>query len=326
MHEFQSRRHVALAIFALFIIVRTVVFSSSAFAQTQARVEWKAGRLSVSAEMAPLSEIVAEVARRTGIEVQGHENLQEKASVHFSDAPLVEGLENLLSGLNYTIMNKPLCPSCPSQVRVVIFGRGASLSHDLSSPPTPRAAATSKRTGGNSTVSDINQEAAETAPPLEDIQKLRNALRDSDPNVRQDALDKLAERLPSQSVDTLQSMVKNSDYPTAVRLQALEFLSQGVHADQATVLSALGDALQDKDAEVQAFAIQTLASQGSEGIDALRQAFGAADPSVKAMIVESVGSTPEAVPLLKDASSDSDESIRDSASALLEAANAQEKN
>jgi hypothetical protein len=95
------------------------VFSSSAFAQTQAKVEWNAGRLSVSAEMAPLSEILAEVARRRGIEVQGPENLQEKAFVRFSNALLLEGLENLLSGLNYTIMNKSLCPSCASHVETV---------------------------------------------------------------------------------------------------------------------------------------------------------------------------------------------------------------
>lgn len=116
MNESRSPRHVVLPILALFIIVRTVVFSSAAFSQTQAKVEWNRGRLSVSAEMAPLSEILSEVARRTGIEVQGHENLQENAFVHFSSAPLLEGPESLLSGLNYTIMNKPLCPSCASHV------------------------------------------------------------------------------------------------------------------------------------------------------------------------------------------------------------------
>jgi HEAT repeat protein len=207
---------------------------------------------------------------------------------------------------------------------VVVFGPGANLPHGFSSVPARRAAVESnQRTEVDYAGSDKNSEATKTtAPDQEDEQAFRNALLDSDPDVRTVALDKLAERPGSETVDTLLSAARSND-PT-LRRHGLELLSQSAEADHATVLLVLGDAAKDKDPEVQAVAVQALVSQGGpDAIELLRQAFGAADPSVKALMLENLGSTPAAIPLLQQASSDSDESIRRSASVLLQEATQQ---
>jgi HEAT repeat protein len=181
---------------------------------------------------------------------------------------------------------------------------------------------------GNGTVvedtgSDKNKEAKAIAAADEDEQALRKALLDPDPAVQAEALQKLAERPGSEALDALLSAARSKD-PT-LRLQGLELLSQSTKADRETVLSVLGEALQDKDPDVREFTVQTLVTEGgSDGIDLLRQAFHDADVSLKTMIVESVGSTPDAVPILEEASSDSDESISTTASALLQEAKQQE--
>jgi hypothetical protein len=314
-------RSLALSAFALCLALRVLVCPPSAFAQ-KINVEWKNQRLSVSAREVPLSEILSEISRQTGIEVGGLEELHGKVVEDFSSLPLREGLEKLLSGRNYAIINKPSCPNCASQVWVVVFGRGDGLPPDFSFTPMRRDAASGNRTVED-TGSDKNKEAKAIAAGDEDEQALRKALLDPDPAVQAEALQKLAERPGSEALDDLLSAARSKD-PT-LRLQGLELLSQSTKADRETVLSVLGEALQDKDPDVQEFTVQTLVTEGgSDGIDLLRRAFHDADVSLKTMIVESVGSTPDAVPLLEEASSDSDESVSTSAAALLEEAKQQE--
>jgi HEAT repeats len=315
-------RSLALWAFALCLVLRILVCPPSAFAQKM-KVEWKNQRLSVSAREVPLSEILIEISRQTGIEVGGLEELHGQAVEDFSSLPLREGLEKLLSGRNYAIINKPSCANCASQVWVVVFGKGDGLPPDFSFTPIRRDAAGGNRTGVEDTGSDKNKEAKAIAAADEDEQTLRKALLDPDPAVQAEALQELAERPGIEALDALLSAARSKD-PT-LRLQGLELLSQSTKADRETVLSVLGEALQDKDPDVQEFTVQTLVTEGgSDGIDLLRRAFHDADVSLKTMIVDSLGSTPDAVPLLEEASSDSDESISTSAAALLEEAKQQE--
>lgn len=317
--NFRSSFHLRLP---FMIIAWVVVFSSSAAAQGQFTVEWKDCRLSVSADRVSLSQIVTEVARKTGIRVMGLEELQERGSFAFSKVPLGQGLDNLLSGFSYAITNEPSCGDSAATT-VVVFGRKSSPPDDSSSVPTGRASAKSKRNAVGDAGSDNNKKTKKTTAPDEVEQRLRDALLDSDPNVRTEALDRLAKRLGNKSLDTLLSAATSDD--SALRQRGLELLSQSTEADPATALPAFSEALKDEDPNVQALAVRTLATQGGpDGIELLRQAFGAADSSVKAEILETLGSTPEAIPLLQEASTDSDEAISTSASTLLQEAISEE--
>jgi hypothetical protein len=77
---------------------------SFAWAEAPLQVEWKEGLLSVIAEKTPLTQILREIVRQTGMEVQGLERLQGDVSVRFSALPLGEGLRRLLVNVNYAII------------------------------------------------------------------------------------------------------------------------------------------------------------------------------------------------------------------------------
>ena len=85
-----------------------------------------------------------------------------------------------------------------------------------------------------------------------------------------------------------------------------------------TDLSVLGQALGQEDPVAKQAAIQALAERGgSEAMDLLRQAFRHSDSALKMMVLETIGSTPDALPLLREASQDSNESVREAALAAI---------
>jgi len=120
----------------LLVLFSTVSFSIVS-AQAPPTIEWKAGRLSVSAERAPLAQILREVARRSGIEVQGLDGLQEPVSVRFADLPLRKGLERLLAQRDYAILGDLSLPGGKPPVRVVVSGQRVPPA--AGPPEAPRA-------------------------------------------------------------------------------------------------------------------------------------------------------------------------------------------
>jgi HEAT repeats len=88
--------------------------------------------------------------------------------------------------------------------------------------------------------------------------------------------------------------------------------------DPTTDLSVLGQALGDKDSGVREAAIRALAERGgAEAMDRLRQAFQDSDSATKMVMIENIGSTPDVLPLLKEASLDFDVSVREVALAII---------
>jgi hypothetical protein len=77
---------------------------SCAWAGAPLKVEWKDELLSVIAEEAPLAQILREIARQTGMDIQGIEHSQGDVSVRFSGLPLRDGLRRLLVDMNYAIL------------------------------------------------------------------------------------------------------------------------------------------------------------------------------------------------------------------------------
>jgi hypothetical protein len=94
---------------SLLLLSYSPVFIALADAQARLMVEWKGGRLSVSAERAPLAQVLREVARRTGVEIQGIDGLQESVSVRFSDLPLRVGLEKLIPEAGSNLLTRLSC-------------------------------------------------------------------------------------------------------------------------------------------------------------------------------------------------------------------------
>jgi hypothetical protein len=281
--------------------------------QVPLTVEYKEGNLGVAAEKVPLAQVLQEVARQTGIEVQGLERLQEEVSVGFSGLPLSEGLQKLLTPVNYLILEQASSQGGTRPAQVLVFGRRAA-------PPTQ---AIPSEEGGNMAADENQIEEEQTARlrALEAFARqgndeaLREALHDPNDLVSMRAVELLAER-DRQGVTTLLLDMTRSDHP-AVRAQALRLLHETGHADERTIVSALGTALADKD--VRNYAIQALAERdGPEAMEYLRQAFHDPDPAVRRLVIESAAARDQSLPLLGEAVSDPDETIRSFANFWLE--------
>jgi hypothetical protein len=78
------------------------------FGQPYMSVEWQDGRLSVNANGVPFDELLAAIAKKAGVDVQGLSTLEGRASIHFSNLPLRDGLEALLTQINYAAIENHL--------------------------------------------------------------------------------------------------------------------------------------------------------------------------------------------------------------------------
>jgi hypothetical protein len=311
---------------------------SVATAQTPLTVEWKAARLSVSAQGVSLAQILREVARRTGIEVQGLEGLQQRVSVRFADLPLREGLEKLLAQMDYAILGDLSAEGGKRPARVVVSGRWPSPAGSASNEaaePEGEAASEEGVSGPEETESEGNlmpepdpeeqRGALQTFVGEGNEEALRKALRDADQAVQATAFELLAER-DSQWALTLLTEATKSEEPMT-RLQALQLFEQSGRADEATTMTALREALADETVTVRQYAIQALATRGgADAFDSLRQTFfREADPAVKVMILESIAQQDQGLGLLQEAARDPDEAVRFAAALWLKQAAAQRR-
>ena len=308
-------------------------------AESPVKVDWNKGRLSVAAENAELSQILREVARQTGIEIRGSQDIGQRVSVHFSDVSLEKGLKALLDGVDYAVLGDISSPEKTRAAHVVVFGLLASDANrnSLSNATTgvsvspastlhrrrsakQRAAVGEEKPGSEGGEPSQEELVAAVEAAAGDVDALSKAVQKSDQTVRTEAFEKLSKLNPQAAMDALSSAL-NSDQ-SVERLQALQLLDQSDLADKDAVVSAMGQALSAGDPAIKDYAIQALARRGgSQEIDLLRQALGDPDPAVRLMVVESVGQEPGSLPLLQQALKDGDSSVSAAASELLKAAN-----
>jgi hypothetical protein len=204
-------------------------------ARASIAVEWKNERLSVTAEQAPLAQILREIAQRVGVEIRGGEGLQEQVSVCFADLPLQDGLQKL--SLNYLVLWK----TAPSNGRRPVLAV-VSAWKGPASPQSCSIQATAKGTATIPTqpVSPVPQERA----------------LDAKPKVREAASALLTGNNPQEAITALIEGAKSEHAKT--RLEALRALSQSDHVEEDVVLSALQAALTDEAEDVRGYAEQTL--------------------------------------------------------------------
>jgi len=309
--------NIAGAVLALLFLV-----ASAARAESPIKVDWNKGRLSVSAENAELSQVLREIAQRTGIRIRGSQDIGQRVSIHLSDVSLEKGLKSLLGDIS--------SPEKARSAQVVVFGW-------LAAPDSNRAAVSN--TGTNSVqrtkpgiarmkagaedegaVQEKALAAVEAAAAKGDLDALAKAVQSSDPAVQSQAFEEMSKLNPAAALDALSNVLKSEE--PGQRLQALQLLDQSEQADNDAVVSAMGQALNAGDPSIKDYAIQALARRGgTQEMDLLRQAMGDPDPAVRLMVLESVGQETDALPLLQQAVNDSDPSVSAAANQLLKAAN-----
>ena len=296
-------------IYPLLTFTLLVMFAASS--QARVDVELKRGRLDVKADRASLSEILEAIAHRTGMEVQGAEELEEEVSVNFSGLPLREALQQLLAHMNYMLVENT-SPKGKARAVLTVFvgsGRVRPFARKITSEKKPVLA---------------EDEGVKDPPDPEDSeQAIREAMSDPNPTRQARALDLLAVR---DGQNAIPALVKGTESKEAeVRFRALDILTNS-EAHEQTILSALGKAVSDADVQVKSYAIRALAQRGGpETIGYLRQALRDPDSNVRSYAIDQIfRALPRAqgIPLLQEATADGNATVRSTASTLLQEATA----
>ncbi len=277
------------------------------------RLTWQAGRLSLSAERAPLNLVLKRIASQTGAAINGGESFQQPVSIEVSGVSLKQGLQSLLSQADYVMEDVP-----GGSVRVVIFGLNASSGVGSALP----ASASNSRTLPTQAVSlstKVHDGKGAESEGASNEQILRKSLSDPDPLVREAAREALLEENPTGELDEAASHAKSAG--GQVRLDALRTVVQSSDTDDATLLSALTGALKDEDTAVRAFAVRSLGDRGGpEAMASLRDAFHSGDSTTKILVLESIGQNREARQFVQDSASDPDPEVQALALGLLDRA------
>ena len=299
---------------------------ASASAQEPIKVEWSDGRLSVIAERASLPQILQEVARKTGMEVRGLDQLKtEEVFVSFSGVPLGEALRNLLAGVDYGMIGDPSHPGGGQRALLMVLGHRATPPEKVKALKGGVAEAEAVAPEDPAEIEDDSaagdptkrRAAVRVAAARRNLRGLRNAAVDPDQGMQVMAFEALTRLDRREALGALLEAVK-SDQPM-VRVQTLQWMEQSGQVDQATVLSTLREALRDPDPMVKQYAIQALGRNGGpEALGYLLQTFDSGGPSVRLMVLESMARRLDGLPLLQRAALDPDETVRSFASFWLE--------
>jgi hypothetical protein len=313
-------------------------------------IERRGDWLSVRVRNAPWAVVLRELEHRTGITIEVKGPLAGTLTQEFEALSLEQGLRRLFREVNTVFFYATSTdagaaggeltqvwlwpkedgaagerqayrpPAAPASVRqqdeVSSSGEGVETnpSGEGVQPEEDRTAA-----------EDAQGERLETLHPLTtqgDGEALQQAVFDPDATVQLTAFALLAERDPQGAAALLVGAAHN-DQPS-VRLQALQLLHHGGLRDDATVLSALRDALADADVAVKRYAVQALAERGgSEALGALRLALRDPDPSVRQTVIEHVIHVvppDQSLPILREALADGDATVRSISAAWLKQA------
>jgi HEAT repeat protein len=276
----------------------------------------QSGRLSVSARDIPWSAFLPELEQQTGIKILVKGQLHGKLSADFQHLPIEDALKKVFrdASVAFFYSRGGSGPSKSGRLEEIwLWPKGGSAS---ASSPEESSEVTSGRqysTDSRDLAESYNPEDAKDKPEDPDmeagIQTLRQALLDHDQSMQTQAFELLAQSDAPGAMDALLDLAGNEE--PEIRQQALSLMSQVGQDEGPTVVSALGEALADADEGVKRYAIEALASWGNQdAMQYLRQALRDPDPFTRTLAVESVAALKEGLPLIYEAISDADPTVR----------------
>jgi HEAT repeats len=278
-----------------------LLLSSPALAEPAFKVGWTRERLSVSAEAAPLADLLGEVARRTGIRLHGAETLGEEVTINFWGLTLREGLRRLLAPVaNYVIVEEPFRVGeyRPTLVRFVgahVAGTIIAPSPEVrDDPESVTANAPDEKPGArlDKFLADadpaVRRWAVERLADVGDewgFSRLMTALQDENAAVREGAVTALAPYGP-QAIKPVTRLLQEETY-SAVRVAALQLLANFALPQLAELFHGM---LGDSDARVRRAAVEGLIQADALlASEALRTAALDQDGDVRAAALDGLG-------------------------------------
>lgn len=247
--------------------------------------------LSIESKQMPWTKVLRAISKKTGIRFHYSIPLEGSVTVSFKALPMRQALERLFGPEAHFILRYPIGSGRPVEqglvpLEVWVLGKVAG---DIAggTPERKSAELVTEIKGSQMADPDAEQEMPEDAPePIPTPEEIQAA---------------------QEEIDSLIGMTKHDD--PSQRLQAL--LSLSGHVDAVTVRSSLETALTDRDANVRAYAVQTLASHGGpEAMGYLWQALRDPDPAVRIVAVQTAVPKEQGQAFLQAALSDKDENVR----------------
>jgi hypothetical protein len=283
---------------------------ASAMAQQPFEVRWANERLTVRAADAPQADVLAEVARLTGIEVVGREKITGRLTVEVTEAPLDDGLAKVLDGVNYVLLERPATPEAGAR-------RWVLRVHSLAG-----ASPTAGMNTGPIHVPALDALVAAEAEDAEDEAEIDEDDPDADDDARAERVQ--AAKLTSQGAfgpkAALPALLKLSEnyYNDFIRLAAIKALADRTGSE---VVLRLVKALGDEALPVRKAAVESLGRSTDAGsVQLVGQLLGTnsdRDARVAALRVLALRASPDSIPHLTAVLKDPDASIRDAAGQLL---------
>jgi HEAT repeat protein len=252
------------------------ISSTQAGGDARPTVSWRQDRLSVDSDGAPLAQVLLEIARQTGLRVSGADSLKRhtSTSARFSGLPLPKALAQLLTGVNFAIVEGPCAGAggCPMTLVVLDNQSAQAVRRDQAG-----AALVAQQPPGT-TEADRRLDQVYEAAQAGDLEVLKQAAANKNNDATHSmALDLLVQKDPGAAADLALTAAASSDLGDRVTgLRAL------AHIESPAAVRALGKALNDSDRGVQETALFGLAEQrGPEAARLMRQAAEDPDPSIQ---------------------------------------------
>lgn len=258
------------------------------------KVDYAASRLSVSADRVPLSEVLQEVGKKTGLEVRGLSEAGKTVAVQFSGVTVAQAVQDLLGGTNYVVFGSLGSPASVRSARVVIISAAAGAAIDIGTEAeTGRAAAAQAKHN-----------------------TFRGQLMSTNPAEQDAGFREVVKMEPKAAYDALGDVIANGD--GIARLRALQFMDQDSQIDPSSVMSSLHDALNDQDSVLRDYAVQALGRRpGADSLDLLHQVYNDGDSTVRLNVIEAISQRTDAHALLQQAATDPDQAVSSLATELL---------
>ena len=275
--------------------------------QPSLKVDFAGGKLSVTADRMPLSQVLREVGQRTGLEMRGLQDASGVVSVKFSGETVAHGVQELLGGINYAVIGSLASAKDIQEARVVVLSATSTDNLDVGGP-----------------LDAVRKTPANTAgtPPAQAARSTWRAdLMSADPAAQDRGFAEINKLDPKEAFDALEDVITNGD--GVARLRALQFMDQDGSLDPNQVVGALRDALNDQDSTLRDYGIEALGRQSSpDALDVLRQQFEAGDTATRLSILEAISQRSDARSLIQQAANDPDQGVRTMANELLQSTGA----
>jgi len=204
------------------------------------------GRLTVKLRDIPLEKVLMEIAGQTGIQIVFYGPMETSLTADFSRFPMDKGMKRFTPGCDHVLIygqGKERC-SEPEIKKVMVYSKMAERSSKRLEPRV------------------IEPKAWEARKSR--LNSLINALEHKDPEVREEAVDVLAELKDDRSFTHLTEILLN-DKDEDLRESAIDALAE---IGGKEVISPLMNALRDEDEDVREAAAETL--RGITGRDVSR--------------------------------------------------------